>query len=149
MIKINGKRIFLFIIVVFVIFNLSWFIITTIKYNKFVKVVPKNEDGLYLMFKEDGYSYGVKKPDYLQYTGNLSVSNMEKGDVLIIWPLLSGGYEYGFILREEDRGYEIYVDENMEPLDKDDVNTIKVFEEHKEKVEELFYKANEVWNLEE
>ena len=98
MIKINGKRIFLFIILGFIILNLSWLLITTVKYNKFVKAVPKNEHNVYSMNKEDGYSYHVKKPNYLHYTGNLTVSNHEKGELLIIWPLMSGGYKYGFMV---------------------------------------------------
>ncbi|GAA0182032.1 hypothetical protein SH2C18_44780 [Clostridium sediminicola] len=148
MIKINGKRIFQFIILGVVILNLSWFLITTVKYHKFIKAVPKDKYGVYGIKKEDGFTYSVKKPDYLQYTGNLAVSNMEKGELLIIWPLIFGGYEYGFRVQEEGGAYEIYVDENMNSIDKEDKIAIKKLQEHKAELEELFFKANEMWKLE-
>lgn len=144
--KINGKRIFILIILAVVTLNLSWLLITTIKYNKFVKIVPKNEFGLYFIV-EDGYIYNVKKPAYLQYTGNLGVSNPEKGELLLIWPLMSGGYKYGFRLQEDGSTYEIYVDENMNPIYKDDTEDVKKIEEHKSDIETLFSKSNEMWNL--
>lgn len=147
MTKINRKKIFQFIILGFVILNLSWLLITTAKYNKFIKAVPKNEHGLYSMNKNDGYSYYVKKPNYLHYTGNLTIKNSEKGELLIIWPLISGGYKYGFRLQEDGKAFEIYVDQNMEPIHKDDVYSIQVLEEHKVELQKLFSKANEMWNL--
>ncbi|WP_461205842.1 hypothetical protein [Clostridium sp. DL1XJH146] len=145
--KINGKRILLFIILVFVVLNLSWFLITTLKYNKYIKAVPKNEFGLYGIKKEDGYTYSVKKPDYLHYTGNLAVSNMEKGELLIVWPLIFGGYKYGFSIQYAEGAYEIYVDENMKPINEDDMDAIQEIEKHKDELEELFSKENEMWQL--
>lgn len=147
MIKINGKRIFLFIILGFIILNLSWLLITTVKYNKFVKAVPKNEHNVYSMNKEDGYSYHVKKPNYLHYTGNLTVSNHEKGELLIIWPLMSGGYKYGFRLQEDGGAFEAYVDENMDPIYKDDGYSVQVIKEHKNELQALFSRADEMWGL--
>lgn len=147
MIRIKGKKIFEFFILGFVILNLSWLLITTIKYNKYVKVVPKNEDGLYVLSKDDGYRYYVKKPNYLHYTGNLTVRNREKRELLVIWPLISGGYKYGFRLQEDGKAFEIYVDENMNPIYKDDIYSAQIFEEHKAKLETLFSKADELWNL--
>jgi len=121
---------------------------TTIKYNKFIEVVPKNEWGLHFIKKEDGYIYSVKKPSYLSFTGNLGVANNEKQEALIIWPLLSGGYEYGFRLQKDGRAYEIYVDENMEPIHKDDMVAVQKVEEYKAELEKLLSKANEMWLLE-
>ncbi|WP_138203003.1 hypothetical protein [Haloimpatiens lingqiaonensis] len=149
--RINGKKIILFIIAIFAALNISWFLITTIKYNKFVKAVPKNEYGFYAMTKEDGYTYSVKKPDYLHYTGNLAVTNNKNNDLLIIWPRITGGYEYGLILQENEGGYNIYVDKNMKPIDinKDDPHAIEMIEEHKVGVEALISRANKMWRLKE
>lgn len=146
--RINVKKIFGVIILGFVVLNLSWFSITTIKYKKYIKDIPKIKNSSYGIKKEDGYNYHVKKPDYLQYTGNLAVDNYEKGKLLIIWPLIFGGYEYGFRIQEEGGAYEIYVDENMNPIDKEDKIAIEKFQEHKTELEELFSKANEMWKLE-
>lgn len=147
MIKINGKKIFIFIIVAFVALNISWFSIIAIKYNKFVKDLPKLGGHSYAIKKEDGYNYSVKKPDYLHYTGNLGVSNSKKGEFLIIWPLVFGGYEYGIRIQQGETAYEIYVDENMNPIDKDDTYAVQIIEEHKAGIEVLLYNANEMWPL--
>ncbi len=145
--KLNGKRIFIFIISVFLILNVVWLLITTTKYNKFVKDIPKLKGHSYAIKKEDGYNYHVKKPDYLHYTGNLSISNSKKGELLIIWPLISGGYKYGVRIQDNENAYEIYVDENMEPIDKSDTYAIQNIEKHKAGIEELFSKANKMWQL--
>lgn len=63
-----------------------------------------------------------------------------------VWPLISGGYEYGFRLQKDGAAHEIYVDENMEPIHKDD--TVAVQKEYKAELEALFSKANEMWQLE-
>lgn len=147
MIKIKRKRIFLFIILSFLILNLSWFLIITIKYNKFIKAVPKNEHDIYFMQEEDGYCYSVKKPNYLHYTGNLAVVNYAKGEHLIIWPLISGGYKYGIRFEADGRSFEAYVDEDMNPIHNDDENSAQVIKEHKDELENLFSKADKLWNL--
>lgn len=147
MTKVSIKKILLIVILIFGVWNLSWFCITTIKYNKFVKVIPKNKWGLHFIEKEDGYLYNVKKPSYLSFTGNLGVSNKEKGEILIIWPLISGGYEYGFRLQKDGVAYEIYVDENMEPIDKNNSVATQNVKENKAELEKLFSKANKMWQL--
>lgn len=145
--KINRKRILIVIISVFAVLNISWFLITTIKYNKFVKDLPKVKGNSYGIKKEDGYNYSVKKPGYLHYTGNLAVSNSKKGELLIIWPLISGGYNYGIRIQEDGEAYEIYVDKNMKPIDTDDTYAVQNIKKHKAGVEELLSKANKMWQL--
>ncbi len=147
--KINIKRMLIVITVIFLALNISWFLITIIKYSKFVESISKDGSGVYAMKNEDGYIYNVKKPAYLHYTGNLGVSNYNKGEFLIIWPLMFDGYKYGFRIKEVDAVYEVYVDENMKPIDKEDKYIAKKVEEHKAGLETLFLKANEMWQLEE
>ncbi|MEG2289307.1 MAG: hypothetical protein RSA29_04020 [Clostridium sp.] len=148
MIKINKNRIIIFILVAFIILNASWFLIISVKYNKYVKDLPKFDLSSYGAKKEDGYNYHVKKPDYLHYTGNLAISNSEKGEFLIIWPLLSGGYKYSITIQDNGVSYYIYVDENMNPVEKDDTDSSRIFQEHKASFESLLSKANEMWQLE-
>ena len=128
----------------FVLINLVWFIVVTIRYNKFIEAVPKNEWGRYFIRKDDGYMYSVKKPSYLSFTGNLGVVSKESDEALIIWPSIFDGYEYGFRLQKEEKAYEIYVDENMNPIYEKDAHIVNKF---KTELEELFSKANETWNL--
>lgn len=131
---------------VFIFLNISWFLITNVKYNKFVKAIPKDKGGIHAVVK-DGYTYNVKKPSYLHYTGNLGVANNKTRELLIIWPSVFGGYEHGFVLHEDGAVYEIYVDENMEPIDKNDLYTIQKIKEHKNGMKELLSRANEMWQL--
>lgn len=148
MINIKLKKFLVFIVLLYATWNLIWFLLIAIKYHKFVEVIPKNEWGLHFIKKEDGYIYSVKKPSYLRFTGNLGISNNENQEALIIWPLISGGYEYGFRIQKNGVAYEIYVDENMEPIHKDDKVAIQKVKEYKAELEELLSKANEMWQLE-
>ncbi|WP_243291890.1 hypothetical protein [Bacillus sp. FJAT-47783] len=144
--KISIKKILLIVISIFLIWNIAWFLITAIKYNKFTEAIPKNEYGVYIK-EEDGYLYNVKKPGYLSFTGNLGVSKKESMNGLIIWPLLFGGFEYGIRLQNDGEVYEIYVDENMNPINVDDSVAIQQLEEHKVEIEKMISKANEIWDL--
>lgn len=145
MIKGNMKNILILIISIFAVWNLSWYLITTIKYHKFVEVIPKYK-GVYIK-KEDDYLYNVKKPAYLHFTGNLGVAKSESMDGLIIWPLLFGGYKYGIRLQTDDGVYEIYVDEKINLINKDDAVAAQQIEKYKSEVEELFSNANKMWHL--
>lgn len=149
--KVNVTNVLILMASIFLILNLSWFLITTIKYHEFIEPIPKNKYGLHFI-KKDGSMYSVKKPDYLHYTGNLAVDNTQKQTSLIIWPLINGGYKYGFRVQESESqtAYEIYVDENLKPTDKDkdDPTSIQKVTEHKAELEDLFIKANKMWNLE-
>lgn len=147
--KVNGKKILIYIALAFVLLNLCWFLITNIKYNKFVKAVPKDEYGLYLLLKEDGYSYYVKKPGYLHYTGNLIVKDTNKKISLFIWPLISGGYEYGFRFEENGWFTDINIDKNLEAEAQGKTFDVQKVKEYKTDLEELYSKANEMWQLEE
>ena len=142
----NSWRKIILIVIIFSAINLSWLLIITIKYDKYVKATPKNEWGQYVTFK-DGYTYNTKKPGYLHYTGNLAVTNYDSSAILIIWPLISGGYKYGFRIQEDGVAYEIYVDGNMKPIYQDDKEAIQVVEKSKADLEELFAKANKMWHL--
>lgn len=109
--------------------------------------MPKNKWGGVHYIVKDGYLYGVKKPDYFQFTGNLTVVNRETDETLIIWPLMSGGYEYGYRLQEDGEAFEIYVDEDMKPIDKGDTVSVQKVEEHKDELKKIFSKADKMFSL--
>ncbi|AVD54719.1 MULTISPECIES: hypothetical protein [Heyndrickxia] len=149
--KFRLKYIFIIVITLFVLWNLCWFTITTIQYHKYVKAVPKNKWGTHAI-RKGNYTYSVKKPDYLSFTGNLAVSREDQKDKmedLIIWPTMTGGYKYGVRLQENGEAYEIYVNEKLEPVDKSDAIAKKVIMENKEDLKTLFSNANKVWDLNE
>ncbi|MGO4546775.1 hypothetical protein AB4Z29_18420 [Paenibacillus sp. 2TAB23] len=116
--------------------------LTKNRYQDFIVAVPKNERRTYVI-QEEGYAYSVKLPDYISFTGNLAITNSEKGELLIIWPLINGGYEYGMRFQKDGEAYEIYVDDNMQPVNKDDVQTVQLVQKYKSEIDELFERARE------
>jgi len=137
----------------FVLLNISWFAWRSVKYAPYGEGMEYNNLSFmvprYKMTDEDGYDYSIKYPDYLTSTGNLCVGipasdeNMFT-DALIIWPLVTGGYEYGILLHDEDNSYQIYVDENGNALD-DSCDVI--IEQHRSNIDSLLDKASAVWNI--
>lgn len=153
MMKFPRNRFFILIMIIillFAVWNLSWYLIITSKYHRFVKDIPKNVAGMHLLKKDDDTLYYVKKPGYLRITGNLSVSNVSETQeaVLIIWPLITGGYKYGLRIQKDGFAHEIYVNENQEPVNIEDTVNVEKVKEYKAELEELFSKANEMWQLE-
>jgi len=147
MTKVGAKKMTIALIAVLAAWNLLWFLITTVQYHTFIAVVPKDRSGLHYLKNEDGFSYYVKKPDYLSFSGNLGVLNEPMQEALIIWPRLFGGYQYGFRLQKDGKAYEIYVNEQMEPLDGSDPTAVQKIEEYQTELTGLFSRANALWNL--
>ncbi|AKL95823.1 hypothetical protein CACET_c23770 [Clostridium aceticum] len=148
------KRIIVGTIIFFMLFgayNLIWYQITYSKYDKFSKDMEPVFKGMLAQVyystsyhcREDGYQYSVKYPDYLFYTGNLAISNDDDTCSIIIWPSFFGNTKYGVMIQDEQDGYQIMVDENMEPIDK---YFAPIIDKHKEVVKPLFDKANERWD---
>ncbi|WP_054026401.1 hypothetical protein [Bacillus sp. FJAT-28004] len=64
------------------------------------------------------------------------------------WPLIGGGYEYGIQLKKEDKVYQFYLNEQLEPMDKDNKQIAQLVQEFKPEIAALFEKANAMWDLE-
>lgn len=138
----------LFAISIFAILNISWFLITYYKYEPYIDAVPKNDYGFHGFTDKDGYSYNVKKPGYLSYTGNLGITDKNNELALIIWPKIFGKNKYGLRIQKENEAYEIYVDENLEPIHIEDDETIKnIIKRYKPEIEKLYNNMKEKWNL--
>lgn len=137
----------LILVVLFGVWNIVWLIMTNNRYESFLEAVPKSKLGNHII-KIDGYSYNVKRPDYLSFTGNLGINNPEEGKSLIIWPLINGGYEYGIRIQKGKEAYEFYLNEQLEPIDKDNKQAAKLVQEFKPEIAALFEKANSMWDLE-
>ena len=148
-------KIILVILIVFILLNIVWFSWRAIKYNNYSKGMDKNKSysfsvPKYLKNDKEGFSYSVKYPDYLSFTGNLAISMPSEdddyfSDALIIWPNLLKGYEYGLILYDEENNeYMIEIDENKNPKDSE---YKEIVNDHKDNIDILFEKANKFWNL--
>ncbi|TCT21700.1 hypothetical protein EDD68_1104 [Melghiribacillus thermohalophilus] len=146
--ELSIKKIILTLVSLFILWNIIWFSTITIMYKPYVEKVPKNDFGVHFI-EEDGYTFSVKKPDYLSFTGNLTVSNNKEGESLIIWPLVFGGYEYGVRLQKDGKAYEIYVDQHLNPVKKDQGDNMakQIIEKYRADIETLFRKGNAIWEL--
>ncbi|MNW45226.1 hypothetical protein D3C74_224850 [compost metagenome] len=136
----------LILVLLFGVWNIVWLIMTNNRYADFLEAVPKSKFGNHTM-KKNGYSYNVKRPDYLSFTGNLGINDTDGGNSLIIWPLINGGYEYGIRIQTRGEAYELYLNEQLEPINKDNKQAAQLVQEFKPEIAALFEKANSVWDL--
>lgn len=139
--------------VVFFAVSAVWFAWSRGKYSVFVGNLEKNEEvktfltPRYIGTDDEGFDYGVKYPDYLTLTGNLSVGMPTDGedmytDALIIWPKLDGTYEYGALLYDEEGSYQIEIDREGNALNAENNEVIK---RHIENIRVLLNKAEMMW----
>ena len=71
-------KIILAAVIVFAAYNVVWFAWSHVKYGKLSDGMKKEDFGSfvtprYVYTDTDGYDYLVKYPDYLTFTGNISV----------------------------------------------------------------------------
>ncbi len=138
-------------------------------YQSYKDAVDYDEDAdRYLTVGSDGYYYAVFAPDYLSFTGNLSINNNrwdgeseETTCSLIIWPLFGGGYEFGVNIyvyskaeSEDDalagfslETYSFLLDESGNPLDTLTDDEVKIFEENKSLILQIYQKAYDMWGI--
>ncbi|MCC3374353.1 hypothetical protein [Cohnella sp. REN36] len=137
----------------FAIWNLLWIAFVSVKYKPYTETVPKDKYGIYSTMDSDGYSFNVKKPGYLSFTGNLGSVDPDDVCSLIVWPKVFGGYEYGLRILVNSGGYEIMVDANGNPIRQDSQSNkefeeiVEVVQNNKERIQKIFGKANTQWDL--
>ena len=141
--------------IVFAVYNVVWFAWSHLKYGKLSGGMEETEFSTfvtprYIYTDADRYDFLVKYPDYLTFTGNLSVGmpTTEENyntDSLIIWPKLSGKYEFGAILYEEDgTAYRVYIDADGNALSKEDEDVVS---RHRDSIETLLTMADNKWGI--
>lgn len=156
-------RIGVFILVgmlgVFILYNAFWYIWIYKPYASLGEMLGEKEDGCYWTV-EDGISYYVAPPIYLDLTGNLAIGPATIGDGddvvdLIIWRNIDGTYRIGVSLDS----YEIEsdgtvtcdsakfeMDENMNIYGSNEVLQ-SLLEENRDIIEEYFELAYDKWGI--
>lgn len=105
------KLIFSLVIVIFIIINAFWIIHHKMLFGKYERITKDpSVPNAYISLKGN-LTFSVSKTKYLNFGGNLGVSNPEKGMYLIIWPHMFRGFEYGFMIMTDNGTYNYYVDE--------------------------------------
>ena len=141
--------------IVFVAYNVLWFAWSHLRYGKLSSGMEESEistfvTSRYFYTDADGYNYLVKYPDYLTFTGNLSVGMPTTNensftDSLIIWPTLSSKYEFGAVLYDEEgTEYQVQIDANGNTLSKEYEDVVS---RHRANIEALLSKADHKWNI--
>lgn len=138
------------IVLLFGLYNLIWYKIVSEKYNDFIigmeEIYPNRT---FAINNQDGYTFNVKLPNYLSYTGNLGVQPYEGGDcALIIWPGIFEETTYGvFIISDDGRRHAVMLTEERMPLGDAPEQMKQLVEENKDKIDELFDRAFELWEI--
>lgn len=141
----KGLKIGLAMLILFAVYNALWLGNLYFTYHPFTKAVPRHESGMYVYYDPGmNYSYNVKLPDYLSFTGNVGVSD-NNGSGLIVWPGFFGQKRrYGVLVYDGTQTYRIYVDENMKPVAPDE-ELSKVYREHEDEILKLWEAAQSKW----
>ena len=140
---------------IFLAFNVFWYIWRNVKYGPYIKGMRESEipDWIvprYYYVDDEGYDYSVKYPDYLSFTGNMSVGLPSADgnpftDFLIIWPKLDGRYEYGVSLTVEGTNYQIMINDDGSAIDS---KFSGIVASCKETIDILLLKGDKMWHLE-
>ena len=143
------KRITAVLLALFAAYNLFWVAVVGSVYRDFLpgtrEVYPLRT---YAVDDLDGYTFNVKIPDYLSFTGNLGVQPKEGGQcALIIWPGIFRENRYGaFLPVGEGSFYGVYLTENGEALPDAPERIRRLVEENREDIDELFARADALWD---
>ena len=140
--------------IVFIAYNIIWFAWSHTKYRKYTGGMQEGDFSSfitrrYVYSDAAGYDYLVKYPDYLSFTGNMSLGlpSTEENpftDALIIWPKFSGGYQLGVLLYEENVQYGIYIDSEGNALSKEDEDIVS---RHSDAIRNLLIRADQRWGI--
>ena len=63
---------------------------------------------------------------------------------MIIWPKVSGGYQFGALLYDENVEYSIYIDSEGNALSKEDEDIVS---RHRDTIRNLLIIADEKWDI--
>ena len=144
----------IFIFVTFLIYNIIWFL----NYNSYNKYIDDRFEALsiskssYLDTTSD-ILYGVKKPDYFCFDGNLYVVSEDNSMSILYWPsfMCKDIAETGLIMQDDINKIKhmIYLDENMNyDYDRnrgyiDDNEVEQLFLNNRNNLEKIFEKSRQ------
>ena len=112
--------ILLTVVFLFIVYNIVWGLVIQNKYGVYITGMDEIYSlRTYAIADKDGYTYNVKIPDYLSYTGNLGVQPSSGGEcALLIWPGIGKETEFGvFIPAENGRMRAVKLTRDGTPLE--------------------------------
>lgn len=142
--KKRGVYIILWLFLLFLLYNIFWLVWRTHKYSEYTQDFEPLTKYMRYVHTDEDYTYNIKLPDYLSYTGNLCVATRDGKYALLIWPQKNGQYEYGVQLEIDKKIYSIMIDEQLNTNDPQDQSLIVPY---KQTIIDLFNKATDMWNI--
>ncbi|WNY24028.1 hypothetical protein MmiHf6_13530 [Methanimicrococcus hongohii] len=145
------------VLILFVVFNAVW-LMNYKSYDRFERDDYTRPFGSSYVLSKDGFHYNIKYPDYLQFSGNLGITNEADTLSMIIWPqaFKSNEYEVGIIIYDAGSEYSfyLYLDSDLN-MNHDKMNLTeessdiaeKLLEERRDEIEEMYSLAENEWNL--
>lgn len=169
------------IVFIFAVINLSWLLLVKVPYNRYAGKLEiiydedygeEGEPGIRYQKEIDGYKYDSSMPDYLCFSGVLSVGSIDgsvvnmdgNGEIvgsnglditIFIWPGVFGKCEYGVDFYDEaaDIWEQVMIDSDINylPEDKGNVEVIEYIEglisENYEEINKMLTGAKQLWDL--
>ena len=151
----------------FVLYNLVWSMYVTVTYRPFIDKL-----GGVKRLETDEYTYSIKTPNYLSFTGNLSISENVKvypndeginAGSIMIWPKFHNKFLVAFNVSKTTVNIEtrnthtdiigIMLDQNKEPdfsvpgVYKLYNENKELFDSSKEDIEKLYTEAYKTWGI--
>jgi len=147
----SPKGILIVLAAVFLFWNLMWIIKICTQFLPYRDALNKHESAGVYILSHNGYTYSVKMPYYLSFTGNLAVVNNENESSLIVWPSLFGENEYGISIVAENeigekRTYEMFVDHTGKPIgENNNIDVQDIWKKYENEITAIFEDAKAVW----
>jgi hypothetical protein len=133
----------------FIIWNLLWYLTVSTTYNQLTENISKDQHNDFFLEK-GGYSYYVVKPSYLTWTGNLTITNLDTDNSIIIWPsVFDDSFEYGLLVHVGDSGESVMgikVDEKLRSIESDP-DSEKIINDNKNELELIMSEAKSFWSI--
>lgn len=144
------RKLLLGAVLVFGLLNITWYFLRAAKYHGYSAGMDASPLSTfftpqYSSTDDESFTSSVYHPGYLHLHGNLFVGSPctdaehPYTDSLIVWPLLTGGYEYGVLLYDGGIQYQIYIDETGAAIHEDDQAIVS---NYAQQIAALLEKAN-------
>ncbi len=143
------KTVLLVVVGLFVLYNLVWLFLVWNRYHGFTEGMRELYSyQTYVIDEKDGYTYNVKIPDYLSFTGNLGIHAYEDADcALIIWPGIFKETTYGaFVPTPNGVSQGVMLTADGMPEEDAPEQIKQLVAENRESLDMLFEKAREQWD---
>ncbi len=154
---------------IFAVYNVVWLVFAHAKYYNYQKAVGYDEElKRYYYRDQDDYVFSVRHPNYLSFSGNLSITPVITGEDsaaaqdirvhLTIWPSAFGDdYEFNVTIQLPDKdnaesetkynSYNFTLDGDQKPINSLSSEEQEVLESNRASIDLIYKKARDMWGI--